>query len=222
MKNRKIITGIIFITMMFPLSSYAQSDNLRIALLKYNGGGDWYANPTSLPNLIEFCNRTLFTNIYPEPATVEVGSNEIFNYPFIHMTGHGNVVLSRQEAQNLRLYLIGGGFLHIDDNYGLDAFIRPQMKEVFPELDFIELPYDHPIYKQKFVFSSGPPKIHQHDNKPPVGFGLIYQGRLVCYYTYESDLGDGWEDQQVHKDSNETRLKALQMGANIIQFAFTQ
>ncbi|MFM7766898.1 MAG: DUF4159 domain-containing protein, partial [Bacteroidota bacterium] len=147
-------------------------------------------------------------------------SPELFNYPFVHMTGHGNVVFSQKEAENLRNYLIGGGFLHIDDNYGMDPFIRPQMKRVFPELDFVELPFSHPIYNQKFQFSNGLPKIHEHDNKPTQGFGLIYNGRLVCFYSYESDLGDGWEDLDVHKDSPEARLKALKMGANIISYVF--
>ena len=193
---------------------------LQIALLKYNGGGDWYANPTSLPNLIKFCNQNLGTNINPDNATVDVGSDEIFNYPFIHMTGHGNVMFSDQEVQNLRTYLISGGFLHIDDNYGLDQYIRPQMKKVFPELDFVELPTNHPIYHQKFNFPNGLPKIHEHDGKPAQGFGLIWKGRLVCFYTYECDLGDGWEDPAVHHDSQATRLKALQMGANLVQFVF--
>lgn len=193
---------------------------VQIALLKYNGGGDWYANPTSLPNLIAFANKNIGTNINPEPATVEVGSPEIFNYPFIHMTGHGNVVFSASEAENLRNYLIGGGFLHIDDNYGMDRFIRPQIKRVFPEYDLIELPPSHPIYNQKFNFPEGLPKIHEHDGKPAQGFGIIHEGRLILYYTYECDLGDGWEDQIVHKNSEETRLKALRMGANILQFVF--
>ncbi len=203
-------------------SASAPEGGVQIALLKYNGGGDWYANPTSLFNLIGFCNKNLNTSVNPEPATVEVGSGEIFNYPFLHMTGHGNVVFSDQEAKNLRKYLIGGGFLHVDDNYGMDKFIRPQLKKVFPELDLIELPFDHPIYHQKYDFQNGPPKIHVHDDKPAQGFGLIWEGRLVCYYTYETDLGDGWEDYEVHKDSKETRTKALQMGANIIQYVFTQ
>ena len=193
----------------------------QIALLKYSGGGDWYANPTSLPNLAKFANRSLSANISEDIATVDVGSPEIMNYPFVHMTGHGNVVFSDQEIQNLRKYLMAGGFLHIDDNYGLDKFIRPQLKRVFPELDLIELPFDHPIYHQKFSFRSGLPKIHEHDGKPPQGFGLIYQGRLIVFYTYECDLGDGWEDAAVHGDSEPTRLKALQMGANILQYAFT-
>lgn len=196
------------------------SQNVQIALMKYKGGGDWYANPTSLTNLIKYCNQNLNTNINPEYATVEVGSAELFNYPFIHLTGHGNVVFSNQEASNLRNYLVSGGFLHISDNYGIDLFIRREMKKVFPELDFVELPFNHPVYHQKYDFPNGVPKIHEHDGKPPQGFGLIYEGRLVCFYDYESDLGDGWEDQDVHKDSEGTRQKALQMGANLIQYVF--
>jgi hypothetical protein len=205
--------------LLVSLSSFSQK-RVQIALLKYNGGGDWYANPTSLTNLIKFCNENLKTNLSTEYATVEAGSPEIFNYPFIHMTGHGNFYLNDQEAQNLRNYLIAGGFLHIDDNYGLNPYVRPQMKKVFPELDFIELPFNHPVYHQEYDFPNGLPKIHEHDNKPPQGFGLIYEGRLVCFYSYEADLGDGWEDQDVHHDSNATRLKALQMGANLISYVF--
>jgi hypothetical protein len=192
----------------------------RIGLLKYSGGGDWYANPTSLPNLVKFVNRNLQTNISEDIATVDVGSAEIINYPFIHMTGHGNVIFSDQELQNLRNYLIAGGFLHIDDNYGMDKYIRPQLKRLFPELDLVELPFDHPIYNQKFTFQDGLPKIHQHDDKPPQGFGLIYEGRLVVFYTVESDLGDGWEDPSIHGDSEPTRTKALQMGSNILEYVF--
>ncbi|MDD3744176.1 MAG: DUF4159 domain-containing protein [Lentimicrobiaceae bacterium] len=196
--------------------------SVEIPLLKYRGGGDWYANPTSLPNLIEFCNKNLNTNINPDPATVDAGDPQIFNYPFVHMTGHGNVVFDDQEARNLRNYMLAGGFLHIDDNYGLDIYIRPQMKKVFPELDFVELPFSHPIYHQKYDFPNGLPKIHEHDNKPAQGFGLIWEGRLVCFYSYETDLGDGWEDPEVHNDSPETRLKALRMGANLIQYVFVK
>ena len=198
----------------------AQSTSVKIGLLKYNGGGDWYANPTSLPNLIKYCNKELSTNIFKDYATVEVGSSDIYNYPFIHMTGHGNVIFSDQEAANLRNYLVAGGFLHIDDNYGMDKFVRREMKKVFPELKFIEIPFSHPIYHQKYKFPNGLPKIHEHDNKPPQGFGLIYQERLVCFYTYECDLGDGWEDHEVHNDSEATRLKALKTGANIITYVF--
>jgi len=200
----------------------AAPPSFQIALLKYSGGGDWYANPTSLPSLVKYANKNLGTNISEEIATVDVGSKEIFNFPFVHMTGHGNVLFSAQEAQNLRGYLLAGGFLHIDDNYGLDKYIRPQMKLVFPELDFVELPYSHPIYHQKYDFPNGLPKIHEHDNKAPQGFGLIWQGRLICFYTFECDLGDGWEDQQVHNDSDATRQKALKMGANILEYVFNK
>tara|TARA_B100000927_G_C16413892_1_gene448438 strand:- start:186 stop:845 length:660 start_codon:yes stop_codon:yes gene_type:complete len=192
----------------------------KIAILKYNGGGDWYANPTSLKNLINFCNNEINTNINKEYATVDVGSSDIFNYPFIHMTGHGNVIFSDQEAKNLRLYLESGGFLHIDDNYGMDKYIRVEMKKVFPEIDWLELPSNHSIYNQKFKFKNGLPKIHEHDGRNSQGLALIKDGRMVCFYTYECDLSDGWEDQSIHNNSNTTRLKALKMGANIIQYVF--
>jgi len=212
----------VFVLGLISFSFAPPAPSLKIALLKYGGGGDWYANlETSLPNLIRFCNQSLSTNIDPEQGIVEVGSPELFNYPFIHMTGHGNVVFSPQETENLRNYLIGGGFLHIDDNYGMDQFIRPQMKRVFPELDFVELPFNHPVYSQKFTFTNGLPKIHKHDDKPPQGFGLIYNGRLVCFYSFECDLGDGWEDPDIHNDSPDARTKALKMGANLVQYAFT-
>ncbi len=200
---------------------FAQKSNYRIAKLKYEGGGDWYSNKTSLPNLIAFCNKNLGLNIASDEEVVESGSKDIFNYPFVHLTGHGNIVFSESEAQNIRRYLIGGGFLHIDDNYGLDKYIRPEMKKVFPELDFVELPFNHPIYNQKFKFANGLPKIHEHNGKPAQGFGLIYEGKLVCFYSYECDLGNGWEDQSVHGDPEATRQKALQMGANLLTFAFT-
>jgi len=202
-------------------SNKAEEASYQIAVLKYNGGGDWYSNPTSLPNLVKYCNQNLNMNIDEDIANVDVGSLDIFNFPFIHMTGHGNVVFNTQEAENLRLYLLSGGFLHISDNYGMDKFIRVEMKKVFPELEFIELPFNHEIYHKEFDFKKGLPKIHEHDNKAPQGFGLIYEGRLVCFYDFECDLGDGWEDAEVHNDSEEARKKALQMGANIISFAFS-
>lgn len=199
--------------------AFAQS-TYSIALLKYNGGGDWYANPTSLPNLVRFCNANLGTRMNPDVPTVEVGSSDLFNHPLVHMTGHGNVVFSPAEAENLRNYLIGGGFLHISDNYGMDPFIRPMMKRVFPELEFVALPFAHPIYHQRYDFAAGLPKVHEHDDKAPVGLGLIWDGRLVCFYDLECDLGDGWEDPDVHGDSEAVRTKALQMGANIVQYVF--
>ena len=195
---------------------------LKMALLKYNGGGDWYSNPTSLPNLAKFCNQQLGTNFDTDFEVVEVGSADLFNYAFVHMTGHGNVVFSDGEAENLRLYLEAGGFLHIDDNYGMDPYVRLAMKKVFPDQEFVELPFEHEIYRQTFEFKNGLPKIHKHDDKPAQGFGLFHEGRLVVFYSYECDLGDGWEDQAVHNDSPEARLKALQMGANIIQYHFQQ
>jgi len=217
----RTITRLVTLALAFTALAFVPPEPAyKIGLLKYSGGGDWYANiETSLPNLIRFCNENLGTNFEPEQEVIEAGSPELFNVPLVHMTGHGNVVFSAQEAQNLRNYLIGGGFLHISDNYGLDPFIRPQMKKVFPELDFVELPFSHPIYHQKYDFPSGLPKIHEHDGKNAQGFGLIWNGRLVCFYDFECDLGDGWEDYEVHKDSPSIRLKALQMGANLVQYA---
>jgi hypothetical protein len=211
----------VIILLLFIKSSFVFSQSYQIGLLKYSGGGDWYANlETSLPNLIKFCNTNLKTSINPEQAIVEVGSIDIFNYPFIHMTGHGNVVFTNQEADNLRKYLLAGGFLHVSDNYGMDKFIRSELKKVFPELDLVELPFSHPIYHQTYKFDKGLPKVHEHDSKPPQGFGLIYKGRVVCFYDAECDLGDGWESAEIHKDSQEAREKALKMGANLISYAF--
>tara|TARA_B100001250_G_C19700426_1_gene744491 strand:+ start:191 stop:841 length:651 start_codon:yes stop_codon:yes gene_type:complete len=204
----------------FSISSFAQN-TYQIAVLKYNGGGDWYANPTALPNLIAFCNEEIGTNIKADPATVEVGSGDIFNYPFLHMTGHGNVVFNSSETENLRNYLLAGGFLHIDDNYGMDPFVRTEIRKVFPESDLVELPTNHPIFHGKFDFQNGLPKIHEHDASPSTAFGIVIDGRLVLLYTFESDIGDGWEDSEVHNDSKTTRLKALQMGANILEYAFS-
>jgi len=197
---------------------FSQQPSFKIAKLKYEGGGDWYANKTSLPNLIKFANKELKTSISLEEGVVDVGSPELYLYPFVHMTGHGNVSFSNSDVQNLRKYLLSGGFLHVDDNYGLDKFIRTEMKKVFPELDFVEIPFTHPIYHQKFDFNKGLPKVHEHDGKRPQGFGLFYQGRLVCFYTYECDLGNGWEDQQVYNDPEEIRVQALKMGANILSY----
>jgi hypothetical protein len=212
---------LLFVFLILPILSMAPP-TIKIAKLKYNGGGDWYANKTALPNLIKFCNQQLNTNLVPEEDVVDVGSAELFNYPFVYLTGHGNIVFSDFEAKNLRNYLTNGGFLHADDNYGLDKYFRREMKKVFPELSFVELPFSHPIYNQKFKFPNGLPKVHEHDGKPPQGFALIYNGRVVCFYTYECDLGNGWEDQEVYNNSEAIRQKALQMGANILQFAFSQ
>lgn len=202
-------------------SNLSAQGSYKLAVLKYSGGGDWYSNPTSVPNLVKFCNAQLGMGISTDVPTVDVGSNELFNYPFVHMTGHGNVTLSAKEAENLRGYLIGGGFLHISDNYGMDPYVRPMLARVLPEAQLMELPFAHPIYHQAFDFPSGLPKVHEHDGKPPRGYGLFWEGRLVCFYDSECDLGDGWEDPDVHGDSEEKRIKALRMGANIVRLAFS-
>ena len=221
MLYRKTYIWLVALFCLFNLQLTAQESSFQIALLKYNGGGDWYANPTALANLVKFCNKNIGTNISQDIETVDVGDPAIFNYPFVHMTGHGNVVFSSEDASNLRAYLLGGGFLHIDDNYGMDKFIRGELKKVFPNNELVELPYSHDIFHQAFEFRDGLPKIHKHDDKRPQAFGILHEGRLVLLYTYETDLGDGWEDQEVHGDSEQKRAEALKMGANIIQYAFT-
>jgi len=198
-----------------------QNGSCKLALVKYNGGGDWYANlETSLKNLALFCNKNIGTSIDPDQDVIELDNRDLFSYPLLHLTGHGNISLNDREIQNLRSYLMGGGFLHIDDNYGMDIFIRREMKKVFPELEFVELPWNHAIYHQSFDFKYGLPKIHEHDGNEAKGYGLIWNGRLICFYSFESDLGDGWESPEVHNDTPEVRTKALKMGANIVQFAF--
>ncbi len=214
----KIHWGILFV--LFILTTAQKNYTYKIALVKYNGGGDWYANlETSLPNLIAFCNAKLNTRIDPEQDIVEIGSSDIFNYPWVHLTGHGNIILSQADVENLRNYLLAGGFLHIDDNYGLDPFIRREMKKVFPDKAFVEIPSNHRVYKEVFRFNALP-KIHQHDEKPAKGYGIFDDERMLCFYSFESDLGDGWEDASIHSDSEEVREKALKMGANLIAYAF--
>ncbi|RKF03205.1 uncharacterized protein DUF4159 [Tenacibaculum lutimaris] len=210
---RNIIT---FYFLLFFTSIFSQ----QIAILKYNGGGDWYANPTALPSLINFTNLNTKTSIEKDIETVTLDDEQIFNYPIVFITGHGNIYFTSDEITMLRDYLISGGFLHISDNYGLDSYIRRELKKVFPELTLQEIPKNHSIYHQTFSFPNGLPKIHEHDRKPPQGFGLLYEGRLILFYDYESDLSDGWEDQEVHNDPKEIREKALKMGANIIEYAF--
>ena len=193
----------------------------EIALLKYSGGGDWYANPTSLPNLIKFCNQNTGTTLKPKPAPVTPSSPDLFSYPFVHMTGHGNVVFSQADIENLRNYLLAGGFLHIDDNYGMDEYIRKELKKLFPTQNLQEIPATHPLFQKPFPFPNGIPKIHEHDNKRPQALGIFIDDRLVLLYTVEVDLGDGWEDQDVHNDPAEVHAKALKMGANMLNYIFT-
>ena len=207
---------IFYIVLLVSISSFSQ----EIALLKYSGGGDWYANPTSLPNLIKYCNANINTKIKPKPGTVEPSSPDLLSYPFVHMTGHGNVVFSDSDVINLRNYLSAGGFLHIDDNYGMDQYIRKEIKKIFPGTDLVEIPTNHAIFQKPYIFSTGLPKIHEHDGKRPQAFGIFVENKLVLLYTYECDLGDGWEDPEVHNDPTEVREKALKMGANIINYIF--
>jgi len=201
---------------LFSIFSYTQD----LAILKYKGGGDWYGNPTALPNLIKFCNENINTKINPKPQTVEAGSSDIFQFPLLHMTGHGNVFFSETDAENLSNYLISGGFLHIDDNYGMEPYITRELKKVFPDKDLVELPTSHSIFNMEYKFPKGLPKIHEHDGKRPQAFGLFHEDRLILLFTYESDLGDGWEDIEVHNDPADVREKALKMGANIVKYAF--
>lgn len=208
----------IFSILFFIFSSFLFSQDL--AILKYNGGGDWYSNPTALPNLIAYCNKNIDTKINEKPKTVEVGSPDIFQFPLIHMTGHGNVFFSETDAENLKNYLVSGGFLHIDDNYGMEPYIKKELKKVFPNKELVELPVTHPIFNTAYNFPKGLPKIHEHDGKRPQALGLFQDDRLILLFTFESDLGDGWEDAEIHNDPADVREKALKMGANIVKYAF--
>lgn len=213
---------VILFLVLYSISIFNLESQNSIALLKYSGGGDWYSNPTSLPNLVRFCNAQLKTDLNVEIPTVEPGSIEMYNYPMIHVTGHGNIVFSSLEAENLKIYLLGGGFIHADDNYGLKPFFFKAMKQVFPDKEWKKIPFSHPVFHQKYDFNSGLPKIHSHDGKSPLAWGLFEKGRMICLFTEECDLGDGWEDPSVHGDTQEAHTKALMMGANIINFVFTQ
>ena len=211
---KRLCLGLILLLISIP--SFSQ----EIALVKYSGGGDWYANPTSLPNLIRFCNATINTKIKTKPGLVEPSSPDLFSYPYVHMTGHGNVVFSDADVKNLKNYLESGGFLHIDDNYGMDEYIRKEIRKIFPKNELVEIPANHPIFQKPYLFPSGLPKIHEHDGKRPQAFGIFVDTKLVLLYTYECDLGDGWEDAEVHNDPKEVREKALKMGANIMNYIF--
>ena len=212
--NKRVLTTII--TCLVFLASQAQ----QIAVLQYEGGGDWYSNPTSLPNLVKFCNKNIYTQLDTKVATVLAIDTGIMQFPFVHMTGHGNVFFSDEALVNLRNYLNGGGFLHIDDNYGIDEYLRPQLKRVFPEEELIELPASHPLFSTAYTFEKGLPKIHEHDGTRPLALGIFRENRLVLLYTLESDLGDGWENPEVHNDPPAVHEKALKMGANIIKYVF--
>ncbi|MFK7781609.1 DUF4159 domain-containing protein [Psychroserpens sp.] len=215
-----ILTRTLYLTLFLIGFSHFSSNAQDLAVVKYKGGGDWYSNPTALPNLINYCNANINTKINPNPETVDIGSIDIFQFPMLHMTGHGNVFFSDNDAENLRNYLISGGFLHIDDNYGMEPYIKKELKKVFPNQELIELPASHKIFNIAYPFTDGLPKIHEHDGKRPQALGIFHESRLVLLFTFESDLGDGWEDPEVHNDPPSVREKALQMGANIIKYAF--
>ncbi|WP_299781668.1 DUF4159 domain-containing protein [uncultured Formosa sp.] len=205
------------LTLIMITSSVSAQD---VAVLQYKGGGDWYGNPTSLPNLVKYCNAHINTRINTEVVSVETASPDLFRYPFVHMTGHGNVFFDDNDKINLKNYLISGGFLHVDDNYGLKPYITKALKEVFPEQELVELPTSHEIFQKPNQFPEGLPKIHEHDGKRPQAFALFYEGRMIVLFTYESDLGNGWEDPEIYNDPEEVREKALKMGANIIYYVF--
>lgn len=210
----------LFVLFIFLVCTLSKVQGQTLAVLKYEGGGDWYSNPTAMKNLIEFCNNEINTTIAPIPTVVHPEDSALFSYPFVHMTGHGNVVFSDEALKNLNTYLMGGGFLHIDDNYGMKSYILPQIKNLFPNKELREIPLNHPIFNLIYKFPNGLPKIHEHDGLPPQALGIFHDNRLILLCTFESDLGDGWEDQVVHNDPEEVRLKALKMGANIIKYAF--
>ena len=207
--------------LLFFLFSSSIFSQVRIAQLKYDGGGDWYANPSALNNLIDFTNKNISTKINTPYDIVDINSDNIFDYPFIHATGHGNIIFSQNQIIRLRKYLNNGGFIHIDDNYGMHKYIIAEIKKLFPYNKLIELPPNHAIFNQTFKFPNGLPKIHEHDNKPPQAFVIKTKNRIVLLYTHESDISDGWEDENVHNDSKSLRLQALKMGSNILEYAFT-
>ena len=212
---------LVFVFVIFSMLSHVTINAQKLAVLHYNGGGDWYSNPTALPNLITFCNSRLKTTIDTKVEEVLPESSDIFDYPYIHATGHGNILFNDAELDNVRAYLLSGGFLHIDDNYGMEKFARREIKKIFPEKELIPIGVDHAIFNNKYSFPKGLPKIHEHDGKIPQAWGVFEQDRLVLLFTYECDLGDGWESAEVHNDPEEVREKALQMGANIINYVFS-
>lgn len=219
MKN---IASILLFTLLTASVFFCQdNDGFQIARLKYDGGGDWYNDPSAEVNLLDFVNKNTTIKVKSEYVFVDLDGNDIFSYPFLFITGHGNITFSDSQIQKLRTYLERGGFIYIDDDYGIDKSFRREIKKMFPDNSLIELPFDHEIYHNVFDFNYGPPKTHEHDNKPPQGFGLFLNGRLAIYYTYESNPSDGWADPEVHKNPPEVREEALKFGTNIIVYVLT-
>ncbi|MDE2997075.1 MAG: DUF4159 domain-containing protein [Bacteroidota bacterium] len=223
MNTRSLLILLLLVCTAAPaVGQDSSSHAFTIARVKYDGGGDWYSDPESLPELLRFVRQETLLDVAPDEEVVELTSDNLYSFPYLYLTGHGNLRLSDREADRLRHYLESGGFLHVDDNYGLDSYLRREMKKVFPDREFIELPFDHPIFHNAFSFPNGLPKVHEHDGNPAQGFGLFDDsGRLMVFYTYESDLGDGWEPMTVHEKPEALREAALQMGANILVYAMT-
>lgn len=218
----KVFYLLLFAALAAPVSAQSDRHDVTIARVKYGGGGDWYSGEGSLPNLLAFVRTNTLLDVAPKEDIVELTSDKLFQYPYLYLNGHGTVRFTGREAERLRRYLLGGGFLHINDDYGLDQTIRQEMKKVFPEQEFVAVPFDHPVYHAHFQFSNGLPKVHEHDGKPAQGLGLFHEGRLVVFYSYESDIGDGWEPEEVHNDPPEKRQAALQMGTNLLVYAMTR
>ena len=220
MKRFTTIASIIILLFVVDLLAQREPE-FQIARLKYSGGGDWYNDPSAETNLLDFINQETTIKVKSEYVFVDVSSDDIFNYPFLFITGHGNIVFSESEIVRLQKYLERGGFIYIDDDYGINNALRREFKKIFPEQNFVELPFNHKIYHSLYNFNYGPPKTHEHNNKPPQGFGLFIEKRLAVFYTYESNPSDGWADKEVHNDPENKRLEALQFGANIIIYALT-
>ncbi|NMB80963.1 MAG: DUF4159 domain-containing protein [Ignavibacteria bacterium] len=217
----RLFLSIIFLIAFVPLVSAQENTGFMIARLKYNGGGDWYNDPSAEVNLLRFVAQNTNIKTNPKYEFVDLSTGNIFAYPFLFITGHGNIVFTDSEAKKLRTYLENGGFLYVDDDYGLDKAFRREIKKVFPEKDLVELPFNYGLYNCMFDFRNGPPKTHEHNNNPPQGFGIFVEGRLCVYYTFESNPSDGWVDPNVHKDPPEKREEALKFGTNIIVWALT-
>lgn len=200
----------------------ADAPGLSIVQLQYSGGGDWYANPSGLPNLLRAIRERTGLDVMDRPLQLKVTDPNLWSHPYLYLTGHGNVRFSEEEIQILRRYLTSGGFMHADDNYGLDESFRREMKRVFPDKDLVELPASHPVYHTMYDFPRGMPKIHQHDGRPAQGFGIVHEGRVIVFYSYETDLGNGWEDAERYNDSPEAREAALRMGVNLFVYAISQ
>ncbi len=216
------LLGLLLLSAVASAQTKTPTSEFVLARLKYHGGGDWYNDPSIIPNLLAFMADNTNVAVGKSEAVVEIMDEELFSYPVLFMTGHGRISFSKQEAQRLRLYLTSGGFLYADDDYGMDKSFREEIRKVFPNAKLLELPLSHPIYHSHFEFPKGLPKIHEHDGGPPQGFGIFHEGRLVVFYTYETNISDGWADPNVHGDPPDVRQKALEMGTNIMVFALTQ